>query len=164
MTRATAEQQGLDDVYRRLGHLVLRRAEAILGRRDEAEDVLHDVFLRLAEKPAELAAAREPVALLYASTTHACLNRLRNRRTRTRILGAQVVAHATSSPEGEVRSELRQALEVLPPELQAVMIHYHLDRMTQAEIAEVIGCSRRTVCDLLARVRRYVPLPAEDAR
>lgn len=155
--KAATEAQGLADVYRRLGHLVLRRAEAILGRRDEAEDVLHDVFLRLAEKPAELAGAREPVALLYTSTTHACLNRLRNRRTRARILGAQHLGERTARPEGEVRSELRQALAVIPQELQEVMIYYHLDRMTQAEIAEVTGCSRRTVSDQLARVRRYLP-------
>jgi DNA-binding transcriptional regulator LsrR (DeoR family) len=33
-------------------------------------------------------------------------------------------------------------------------VHYYFDQMTQAEIAEVMGCSRRHVGDLLERFRR----------
>jgi RNA polymerase sigma-70 factor, ECF subfamily len=33
-------------------------------------------------------------------------------------------------------------------------VYYHLDRMSHAEIAELLGCSRRHVVNLLERVSR----------
>lgn len=70
----------LTELYRGYAHTVLRRAERILGTRAEAEDVLHDLFVRWHERPEELERMREPAAFVYGATTHACLNRCATRR------------------------------------------------------------------------------------
>ena len=106
---------------------------------------------------------REPGAFLYGATTHACLNRLRDGRTRARLTAERgtewsgVGGSEAGRPEGEVRVLLREAMLRLPRDLQEVAVYYYMDRMTQEEIAQVIGCSRRTVSDLLARMRRHFP-------
>jgi len=154
----TSPRAALAALYRDYAQVVLRRAERMLGTRAEAEDVLHDLFIRLHERPAEFMHMREPAAFIYGATTHACLNRLRAGRTRARLLAEQPPEKISAEqPIGEVRVLLREALARLPEELQAVAVYYHLDRMTQEEISEVIGCSRRTVSDLLARMARYFP-------
>ncbi len=146
------------ELYRALGHSVLRRARRILASDAEAEDVLHDLFLRMAERPDELLRAREPAAFLYGAVAHACLNRLRDAKNRTRLLADRATFRTPhAEPDGESTAALRQVLATMPPELAEVTIYYHMDEMTHAEIAEVLGCSRRHVGDLLERARRYFP-------
>lgn len=52
----------------------------------------------------------------------------------------------------------------LPDELQDIAVYYHLDRMTQEEIAQVVGCSRRTVSDRVAKVQRLTSGAHEEVR
>lgn len=151
-------RQRVAELYQSLGHAVLRRARRILGSEAEAEDVLHDLFLRMAERPEELLRAREPAAFLYGAAAHACLNRIRDAKNRTRLLADRTTfreQHVTA--EGESQVILRQVLATMPPELAEVTVYYHMDEMTHAEIAEVLQCSRRHVGDLLERARRYFP-------
>ncbi len=151
---AARTQEALTALYRSYAHSVLRRAERMLGTRADAEDVLHDLFTRWHQKPAELDAMREPAAFVYSATTHACLNRLRDGKTRARLLGVQAPREDTAGPVGEARVLIREAMAVLPPELQTIAVYYYLDQMTQEEIAEVVGCARRTVSDHLTRIQR----------
>ena len=153
----------LTELYRGYAHTVLRRAERILGTRAEAEDVLHDLFVRWHERPEELERMREPAAFVYGATTHACLNRLRNAKTRARLVQREV-PRESARPAGETHVLLKEALMRLPDELQDIAIYYHLDRMTQEEIAQVVGCSRRTVSDRVAKVQRLTSGAHEEVR
>ena len=96
------------------------------------------------------------MTFLYAMTTHAALSRLRQRRTRLRLLEAQhaYAAELVTEPV-EARAELRQLLDSLPEELAQLAVYYYLDEMSQEEIAEVMGCSRQWVGKLVARLRAH---------
>lgn len=91
-------------LYRGYAHAVLRRAARMLGTRADAEDVLHDLFTRWHQNPAELDAMHEPAAFIYGATTHACLNRLRDGKTRARLIDARTPRdEASAAPLGEAR-------------------------------------------------------------
>jgi RNA polymerase sigma-70 factor (ECF subfamily) len=60
----------------------------------------------------------------------------------------------TADPEQ--LAELRQLLSRLEEPLASVLVYYFFDQMTHAEIAELVGCSRRQVGNLLARLDREV--------
>jgi RNA polymerase sigma-70 factor (ECF subfamily) len=93
------------------------------------------------------------VSWLYRATTHFCLNQLRNRRTGARLLEDRV-APALPRAAGsavEALAELRSILARMPAEVAAAAVYYHMDGMTHAEIAELLGCSRRQVGYLLER-------------
>ena len=90
--------------------------------------------------------------------THACLNRLRNRRKRDRLaLGHFRVLGAENDPgnSAEWAIAARAVLASLPDQLAHVAVYYYLDEMSQREIAEVLGCSHRHVGALLARLSRW---------
>lgn len=144
----------LGELYRSHGPAVLRRARQLLGNDEEARDVLQDVFASLLRDPAQYQGRSSPMTFLYGMTTHAALARLRQRRNQMRLLRVQ---HAgvdeASSPGHEALVELRAWLATLPDDLAQVAIYYHLDDLTQDEIAEVMGCSRQWVGKLLQRVR-----------
>jgi RNA polymerase sigma-70 factor (ECF subfamily) len=147
----------VEAAYRKHAHSVLRRAERLLGSRHDAREVVQEVFVSLLENPAQFAGMSSIVTWLYATTTHACLNRLRNRSTRSRILSehAETLPHMIEPCPPDKHLELRRALLDMPEELAQVAIYYHLDSLTYDEIAEQLGCSRRKVAYLLDQLRNH---------
>src|SRR5215468_5356022 len=74
----------LDRLYRDHGPAVLRRARQILQNEEAARDALQEIFLSLAgDKPFEHRAGT--TAWFYTTTTHYCLNRLRDDKNRARL-------------------------------------------------------------------------------
>jgi RNA polymerase sigma-70 factor (ECF subfamily) len=141
-------------LYRSYGHSVLRRARAILGSEADAHDVLHEIFAGLVSRPEQFRGTSAPSTFFYAVTTNACLARLRDHRNRARLLDEQVRPWTTELDPRPLDARLlvRSALAELPDEEARAAVHYHLDGMSHAEIAEVLGCSARHVGDLVARV------------
>jgi DNA-directed RNA polymerase specialized sigma24 family protein len=143
----------IERLYRSHGHLVLRRARRLLGNEEDAREVLHDVFASLLDRPAQLRDESAPTTWLYAATTHGCLNVLRNKKTRSRLLGDVPAPSASGGgPSPESTSILRDLLARVPPDLVQIAVYYYADEMTHAEIAAVLGCSRRHVGDLIERL------------
>jgi RNA polymerase sigma-70 factor (ECF subfamily) len=144
-----------DDIarlYRQHGHVVVRRARDLLRSEPEARDVCQEIFTGLLRAPARLDGVTRPIAYLYRATTNHCLNLVRNRARRVRLLRALPPADERA-PVGETRAALRELLERLPSELAEVAVYYYLDELSQEEIAAMLGCSRRHVGNLILRLR-----------
>jgi RNA polymerase sigma-70 factor (ECF subfamily) len=79
---------------------------------------------------------------------------LRNQRNRARLLAlhGNAARGSHSGPRAERLLLLRALLRQLPEELAAVAVYHYLDEMTYDEIAALLGCSRRHVGSLLARL------------
>ena len=139
-------------LYRRHGAMVFRRARRLLREEAAAQDVVQDVFIILAERRGELADTGM-VSWLYVVTTNLCLKRLRSAATRSRL--ADSIEQPLRAPaSGEDLAAIRGALAALPEELAAVVVYRFVDEMTHAEIAAMMGCSRRHIGDLLGRFER----------
>jgi RNA polymerase sigma-70 factor (ECF subfamily) len=147
----------LDRVYREHGHLVLRRARQLLGTAAEAEDALHELFLSLAKQPEQFVGG-SITAWLYRATTNLCLNRLRDGRTHGRLLARQLepAEQRAVTPTAELDLTMRTLLGQLPEEVAHALVYHHVDGMGYDEIAEVMGCSRRHVGNLLRRGREWM--------
>lgn len=140
-------------LYRAHGDVVLRRATAILGNVDDAKEVLQDIFVELVRDPSRFRGESSPTTFLYAATTHRCLRRLRDSKNRRRLVEERVAPHTAkhAAPRAEQLSMLRNLLAQLPDDLAIVATYTYVDGMSQAEIAPVVGCSRRQVGNLLER-------------
>jgi RNA polymerase sigma factor (sigma-70 family) len=147
----------LDDLYRKHGGSVLRRAKQLLGTEHEATEVLQELFMSLVEKPSQLDQARSVTGWLYGATTHACLNRLRNAKNRNRLVELHVVPmqEETSPTALDDRTAARDLLAKMPDELAHAATYYYFDELSQQEIAQMMGCSRSHVGNLLERVRTW---------
>lgn len=151
------------ELYRSHGAIVLRRARQITGSAEDAEEVLQEIFRGLLEQPKSLDRARSQVSWLYGATTHLCLNRIRNRKNRERLLRERMEPVYESGTSAESAALVRQALGTLPEELSDAFVYYYLDQMTHAEIAELVGCSRRQVGNLLERAHARLERLAGDS-
>jgi RNA polymerase sigma factor (sigma-70 family) len=141
--------------YRTFGPALIRKAERILRNRDDAVDVVHALFCDLLD-------TRTPMDLpyLYRAVTNRCLNALRDRATRARLLEREQPA----SPAPRIRCDDQviglQLLARLTDRLDAahleVLVCRFVDDMTQEEIADHLDTSRKTIGKRLARIREEV--------
>lgn len=159
VVHSVSPRPSLEALYVTHGPAVLRRARQLLGDEAEAQEVLHDVFTSLLQDPEQFAGKSSAMTFLYRMTTNSALGRLRRRRTHARLLAENYGGRPEPTQPGpEALVELRAWLLSLPDELAKVAVYYHLDELTQEEIASVLGCSRQWVGKLLAQ------LPAREQR
>lgn len=136
------------ELYRRYGSLVYRRALRMLGDQQAARDVCQEVFLRFLQSLPEFEQV-SPVAWLYKVTTNHCLNLIRDEQRRRELLQF----HLGQAPEVQPPSSLSVLLRGFPEELREIAVYYFVDEMSQEEIAGILGISQRTVCNRLAAFR-----------
>jgi RNA polymerase sigma-70 factor (ECF subfamily) len=143
--------------YERYAPALQRKAERILQNRADAQDVVQTLFVELLQQ----SDARVDLAYLYRAVTNRCLNMLRDRATRARLLREHEELLRgpvrTSCEERSIDLELLGRLVAeLDPEHSEVLICHYFDDMPQAEIAELLAISRKTVGTRLSRIRAVV--------
>lgn len=143
--------------YRTYGPALIRKAERILRNRDDAVDVVHALFVDLIHRPPR----DMDLPYLYRAVTNRCLNVVRDRDARARLLAREQPALAG---EARVRCDdqviglelLVRLTDRLDGKHLEVLVCRFVDDMTQDEIAAHLGTSRKTVGKRLARIRDEV--------
>lgn len=151
--------------YRAFGPALVRKAERVLRSREDAVDVVHTLFADLI--PTWTSDVDLPY--LYRAVTNRCLNLVRDRGTRARLLEREQVVAA---PVGRVRLDdqivgvalIAALADRLDDGHLQILVCRFVDDMTQDEIAAQLGVSRKTVGKRLERIREAVTaLRAEEA-
>jgi len=145
-----------DDCYRRVFPLVLAKCRRMLKGDSDANDLAQEVFVRL-WKNREL--LRDPATLtawLYRTSTRLVIDRARKRALRDDAawhLNGSLQAQTSADCEARFvgRERLRNLIATCSAAQLEAAILSRLDRLTQPEIAEVMGTSERTVRRLLDR-------------
>ena len=156
----------VDELYGRHYALVLRRARCFFDG-DDAQDLAHEVFVRVIEHIDGFRGASSPTTWLYAITTRVCLNRLRDDKRRKRLLADNfdAVPGTNSSmidPAG--LALLNQLWKTLDEDLAQVGVYFHVDGMTHEDIATLMGCSPSTVRNRLKAIEGHAQLTTEGTR
>jgi RNA polymerase sigma-70 factor (sigma-E family) len=158
---ATRDSGEADIVARfRDQHLdLVRLAALLLGDSAAAEDVVQEVFARLWAGRGRLAAAGVSAPYLYRAVVNACRS-VHRRRKATRRFDATFEALLLSEPgmsaedaalAADQDRRVLQALSALPRRQQEALILRYYQRLSEAEIAEVMEISRGTVKSTTAR-------------
>jgi RNA polymerase sigma-70 factor (ECF subfamily) len=147
------------DAYRQYGPALVRKAQRILRDREDAIDIVQALFVDLI--PRWNADAVMDLPYLYRAVTNRCLNAIRDRQTRARLLERDGTAAA---PMGRVKLEdeivglrlMTQLADALDDAHMEVLVARFVDDMTQEEIAAQLGLSRKTIGKRLDRIRDVV--------
>ena len=147
-----------EELYRQHAPAAFRRAQRMLGSVSDADEVVHDVFLRLFEQPDQFQGQSRVSTYLYSAVTHECLNRIRNRKTRARLLEQRQPLLRAHDPGTSAEAALaaRDLLAQLPERLALIAVYHHLDELSQREIAALLGCSHSHVGHLLAQLEGWL--------
>ncbi len=151
---ARGDADALGVLYDRHAPRVLGLTARILSDRDEAEDVLQEVFLQIWRAPERFNASRGSVLtwLLVLARSRA-IDRLRalRRRGRDRHVDiADVVVAASGDLERETQNSqdadgIRRVLATLPADQRRALELAYFEGYTQSEIAELTGAPLGTV-------------------
>jgi RNA polymerase sigma-70 factor (ECF subfamily) len=150
--RASLQAGEVGELFRLHGPMVYRRAFRLLGRREDADEAVQEVFIRVMRGASSFEGRSGVTTWLYQITTHYCLNLLRDRARRQQLLQEnfepnEVQASATPSELVLLRRLLAEADE----QQARAAIYVYLDGMSHEEAAGVLGVSKRTVGNLIDR-------------
>ncbi|MCF6377452.1 SigE family RNA polymerase sigma factor [Nocardioides KLBMP 9356] len=155
-----AEGAGLDSLLRVADHLdfddffhtswrrLYPMAVGIAGDRASAEDALQTAFAKAYASWSRVSAAHHPEAYVRRMVVNEIISSRRSAWFRRERSTAEPDAGAASaSPEGAVvdRDAVWAAVQGLPVRQRAVIVLRYYEDLSEAEIADVLGCSRGTV-------------------
>lgn len=149
------------EAYRRYGPALLRKAKRMLHNTTDAEDVVQGLFVDLLQSGTSGPdSAQLELGYLYRAVTHRCLNLLRDARNRQRLLDQREAPATPVRTTCEQRAIDLDLLLKLCAQLDGlsseILVYRFIDDMTQDEIAELTGYSRKTVGKRLDDAREAV--------
>ncbi len=155
----------LDLIYEHLGARLFGYAAAMLSSRSDAEDVMQELFVRLADKKERLKRAANLDGYVFMMLKNLLIEQIR-RRQRDRARLASFSDHLIVRPEGEGIGKdeierLNAILDALPSEQKEVIVMKFFQDMTFEEIGRSLGESINTVASryryAMEKLRRALP-------
>jgi len=153
-------QQGTPEaysmLYRRYVHRVIGVAAQVLGDRAGAEDVAQETFLKVFREIHRFRGDGRLVSWIHRIAVNLAISEVR-RRKRARDHRAQLPAGDRvdlGAAEPELTESLRSVLAQLEPAKRLTFYLHHVEGLSGAELAEVLGESRDAVLKRLQRTRR----------
>jgi RNA polymerase sigma-70 factor (ECF subfamily) len=151
----------LDELFKQHSAFVARLVFRLLGREDEVDDIVQDVFVSLFRT---LRNIRQPEAIrgwLVTTTVRTVRRRLRLRRIGFLLRRNQRVDPMGLEAQGSSSADDRLALWTVHRTLKKVSLNarlawvlHHLEQQGIDEVARSLGCSRATVKRRVADAQR----------
>ena len=142
MQPADADQSTIERLYRQHGAQLIVFASALIGERSRAQDVVHQVFLRLLER-GSLGHATDAKAYLFTSVRNAVVN---DAKVRARDVPLDPESAWFDPPNRDHAAErnLRRAITALSGDQREVVVMHIWGELTFFQIAQVLGISPNT--------------------
>lgn len=152
-----SDKATIDRLYGKLVRAAIAKAQSVVGRHDVAAEIAHDAFIKLWQKGGQFPNEKAVYVWLYKTCHRAAIDHLRSAAHRRESYNkeddsALDLAPSAARTDGLINQQLVQKyLERLQPDEAEAFLYVTLDGMTQAEVVDLMGVSRRTVQRLLER-------------
>lgn len=159
--RAT-RRMAMGILYERFRGRVYNTALRIVGDRDEASDVLQEVFILLFRKIHRFKARAHFSSWVYRIAVNVSLDQLRRRKRAPLASGSAALLDGAPEPtpltapeqrtaQADLQGHVQEALQALSDRLRIVIVLRYLEGLSYADIAEILGVSLGTVKSRLNR-------------
>ncbi len=155
--------EALGTLYTRFGASLYRLAYRLTGSPDDAEDVVHDVFVGLPEALRHYEERGNLAAWLKRVTARVALMRLRQ-RGRRREVALDATLSAGDPSADEQHTALRAAVDALPHPLRCVLVLKEIEGYSHAEVGDLLGISAVASRVRLNRAMKRLRKVLEDGR
>lgn len=154
LTRGGLTRDEVQRLYAQFAPVVFRRARVLLTREADAWDVVQEVFERMLTHGAGFRGEARPMTWVYRVTTNLALNHLRSRKLREPLLTVVPGEPSTSVDHLEARQLLSRWVGHLDEREVEVATLLFIDGLTQQEVADVLGLSRKTIVREVEELRQ----------
>ena len=145
------------ELYERYAPAIYARCRRLLGSSAAGRDALQESFVRVLQRHRTLEPGEQTLRYLYKTATNVCINQLRQRSVRDRAvvqLTAQLAARPSRQPALADREFVKMLLDQCDETAVGVAVMHFVDGMTQVEVAEALGITRRTVYNRIRQIER----------
>jgi len=157
-------QSAFDELYKRYSKPMLNFFYRLLDRdRERAEDMLHDLFLKIIERPERYDSSRSFRAWFYTLAGNMVRNEFRSRQISNdyeRVVSVQSEM-LTDGPEVALdrqlfERQLQWEIDRFDPEQKMLFQFRFVEEMTVRQIAEIMECPEGTIKSRLFHLTRQL--------
>ena len=146
------DMQAFAELYRCFGRACFQLALRVLGQRQQAEDMVQEVFLKMIDTIRSYRGDAPFGAWLKRLTVNACIDQLRRQRHSGEDDAEAIFANAASADiDAAEIVDTGSLLARLPPRARAVVVLHELEGYTHAELATLFKQSESYSKSVLAR-------------
>jgi RNA polymerase sigma-70 factor (ECF subfamily) len=146
----------VEALHRRYAGLLYSVCLRILRDRDQAQDAVQDAFLSAFRAMPNLGKDVKYWPWLVTIGTNASLKILRSQRRRPLVLDGETTSPICETDQASAlawRRALHVLVQSIDPRSQEILVCHHVLGMTQEEVADAMGISRRAVVKRLSSMR-----------
>ena len=136
-----------------------RVAYHLLESRDDAEDAVQELYLKILSIPGKLVYVRDPAAYGITLLKNICIDRIRRRESRKAEQSEELMATDASGPERKMTEKdtlarVMKEMERLPEKQAMVLRMRALEGLEYDEIASRTGLSQVNIRVLISMARK----------
>lgn len=142
---------------------LFRLAYRLMGNREEAEDIVQEVYLKLWGMRKDLPGYNSIEALSVRITRNLCLDQLRRRKLSIEVMKQEQAKENNHAPtpeqvyESEEKAEIIHTLVAALPEPQRSLVHLrHLEGKDYEEISEMMNMHINAIRVSISRARKQM--------
>lgn len=159
---ADGDGDAFHDLYRQTSGAVYGFALSILKNRHDAEDVMHDAFIKLYHGAVSYIPRGKPMAWIMTIVKNLSYNKLKSGKVCDDISEYENLASADGSENAVDRMVLETAMQILSFEERQIVILHALTGMKHREIAELLDIPTGTILSKYNRAIRKVREELEE--
>jgi RNA polymerase sigma-70 factor (ECF subfamily) len=154
------DKKSLEALFRLLYTPLRNYANVIINSKEDAEDIVQEVFLKLWNSRGDLDAHRSIKTYLYVCTKNSCLNWLKHTKVRSDYARVMATVYESSPAElspheslivNDIESDLSIALNELPTQCRKIFELSRFEGLKYHEIASRLNISIKTVETQMSR-------------
>jgi RNA polymerase sigma-70 factor, ECF subfamily len=153
------DQEALKEIYDRYRERVYRVAYGVVRQREDALEIVQDVFVKLFRTIRSFKGKSRLYTFLYRMTMNTAIDHVRRMKKFSKPSvqeegGFQLPEHPEKGPDRiflykELEEKVKGALEKLPTDQRMAIIFREIEGLSYQEMSETMGCSLGTVMSRL---------------
>lgn len=161
---ASKSTDALSDLYRETSTAVFAYALSILKHRQDAEDVLHDVYVQIYQAANQYKSSGKPMAWILTITRNLCMQKFRRdaKVIDLREEDWETYLEAQDGMATEEKLLIRKCMRGLPTEDLQIIVLHAVAGYKMKEIAEMLGVPLSTVLSKHSRAMKKLRQSLEE--
>ena len=134
------------ELYQQTSGVVYGFAMSILRNKHDAEDVMHDAFIKIYQSAVTYRPAGKPMAWILTIVRNLCLNKIRAGKVCEELSEYDDLAGSLSDSEAVIdRMVLEAAMSILDAEERQIVVLHAMAGFKHREIAEILDLPTGTI-------------------
>lgn len=140
---------------------MFRLSLSLLNNRDDAEDAVQEVFVKIWNTQEKMANLKNIKAFMMTVTRNHCLDKLKSKRNRFLTLNEDITKQSNSSPyksleQADLVKKVKEVMQLLPEQQRTIVHLRDVEGYNFEEIMEITGWDMNYLRVNLSRGRKRI--------